>query len=139
MTVVSLDNIARSCIQTWDSDSSPCHTSTATQNVLIDRLLALMPISASAPTWLYRFIQSSDSTAYRIYFNVAEWDFMNRKKRDNTLNTSPSKIAFKFKELAKMKRELDEKVYDLQLEAEVRKFSLSGTSLSTQTRDCIRY
>jgi len=126
MTIVSLSDIA-------GSQTIPCHTSTATQTVLIDHFLVHMPpIPSSAQTWLDRFIQSSDSTTCKTYINglrEAEWESPESPKRDGALSPPPpSKIAFRFKQLAKKKRKLEEKIFDLQLEAGVGKNLSSGTS-----------
>ena len=132
-TVVSLSEMAGSHLQTWDSNSTPCHTSTATQTVFIDHFLVhIPPISSPASTWFDRFIQSSDSTTCQTHSNgprEAVWESSESPKRDGALTPpSPSKIASKFKQLAKKKRKLEEKICDLQFEAGAGKNLLSGTS-----------
>jgi len=128
MTAVSRDDIVGSRLQTPDPDFSPCHTSIAIQTVLIDHLPAHRP---TTPTWLERLVQPLDSTTRKDYLNDlrgVEWDLEQLQKKDCSI-ASPSKVAIKFKQLAKKKRKLEEKIRDVQLEAMVeQKGSLSGTS-----------
>ena len=129
-TIVSVDDIAGPSIDTRDSDYAAGHTSTSTQTTLIDRFFAHRPISSPVPTWLDRFIPSPDpTTTYKSHpLREVEWEFSELQKRDSALSSSKSKIALTFKQLAKKKRKLEEKIYNLQLEAGMGKTSLSSTS-----------
>ena len=128
LTIVSLDEIARSRPQTCDPDHIPCHTSTATQTVLIDHFLGQWPVCSSPSTWLERFVQSPNSTSCFNGQRDVEWEPAELQKKDTT-TTSPSKIAIKFKQLARKKRKLEEKMRDLEIEEKVEsKLSFSGTS-----------
>lgn len=93
--------------QTWASDHNiPGHTSTATQTTMMDHFFAYS-IPPSPPTWLDQFVRYPGSPTYK---------------------TSPSKIATKFKQLAKKKRRLEDKIFDLQLEASLEKQYSSSTN-----------
>lgn len=82
MTVVSLDNITRSPIQTWHSDSAPL------DSVLIDHFLCAYAHSSFAPTWFDQFIPPFNG----LQDSEAEWKISESQKRNNAL-TSSSKIA----------------------------------------------
>ena len=87
--------------QTWASEHTPCHTSTATQTTMIDHFFA-HSISSSTPTWFDRFVQYAESPTYQ--------------------TSPPSKIALNFKQLTKKKkRRLEGKICDLQLGAGLEK------------------
>ena len=94
---------------------TPGHTSTAIQTAMSDHSLT-QNIPSFNPTWLDRFIQSPNSTSYKSYLNDLR-DISELQKKDHDATTSPTKIAIKFKQLAKKKKRLEEKIYDLQLEA----------------------
>jgi hypothetical protein len=104
------------------------HTSTSTQTAMSDHSLTHSTHSFN-PTWLDRFIQSPNSTSYKSYLNELR-EVSELQKKDHSATTSPTKIAKKFKELAKKKTRLEEKIYDLhQLEAGLGKqHSFSSTS-----------
>jgi hypothetical protein len=99
--------------QTWASEYTPCHTSTATQTTMIDHFFA-HSIPSYPPTWLDRLAQCPDSSVYKA--------------------SSPSKIAVKFKQLTKKKRRLEEKICDLQLAAELGKQQRSSSFSSNTCR-----
>ena len=112
LTVFSHDNIFSSRGQ----HTTPGHTSTATQTVLSDYSLTQSNPSFNA-TWLDRFIQSPNSTSCKSYLNDLR-EVSEMQKKDHSATTSPTKIAsIKFKQLAKKKKRLEGKIYDLQLDA----------------------
>ena len=98
--------------QTWASEHTPCHTSTATQTTMIDHFFA-HSIPSYPPTWLDRLAQCPDSSVCKA--------------------SSPSKIALKFKGLTKKKRRLEEKICNLQLAAELGQKQRSSSSFSSNT------
>ena len=111
LTVVSHDNVG-----SRPQHTTPGHTSTATQTAKSDHS-PTHSISSSSPTWLDRFIQSPNSTSCKSYLNGLR-EVSDLPKRDHSGTTSPTKMAaINFKQLAKKKKRLEEKIYDLQLEA----------------------
>lgn len=108
LTVFSHDNNVRSRPRHTTSG----HTSTATQTAMSDYSVT-HNISSFNPTWLDRFIQSPNSTSRKSYLNVREVSELQKKDHNATTKIA----AIKFKQLAKKKKRLEEKIYDLQLEA----------------------
>lgn len=89
------------------------HTSTATQTAMSHS--PTHSISSFTPSWLDCFIQSPNSTSCKPYLNGLR-DVSEISKMDHSATTS-TKMAINFKQLAKKKKRLEEKIYDLQLEA----------------------
>ena len=120
LTVFSHDNI----VSSRPDHTTPGNTSTATQTGMSD-YFPTHSTSSFNPTWFDRFIQSPNSTSYKSYLNELR-EVSELQKKDHGTTTSPTKIAIKFKQLAKKKKRLEEKIYDLhQLEG---KHSFSSTS-----------
>ena len=109
LTVFSHDNSVRSRPQ----HTILGHTSTATQTAMSDSLTQ-HNISSFNPTWLDRFIQSPNSTSCKSYLNDLR-EVTELQKKDHNATTKIA--AIRFKQLAKKKKRLEEKIYDLQLEA----------------------
>ena len=111
----------------------PGHTSTPTQTALSAHS-PTHDISPFNPTWLDRFIQSPNSTSYKSYLNDLR-DVSELEKKDHSTTTSPTKIAaIKFRQLAKKQKRLEEKIYDLQLEAGLGKQQNSFSSSTSRVK-----
>lgn len=113
---------------------SSYHSSIATQTALIDHFNSMPFSTSSSPTWLNRLISTPDSTTCKKdYLREVDWEFGSelpkKDHNDSTITSPSSKIAIKFKQLAKKKKKLEETICDLQIEAAVVPTKkMSGTS-----------
>ena len=107
----------------------PGHKSTATQTVMSDHSLYTRNIFSLNPIWLDRLIQSPNSASCKSYDDLRDVSGLQEKGHGAT--TSPTKTAaIKFKQLARKKKRLEEKICDLQLEAELGKQHSFSSSAS---------